>query len=91
MPTSNSGYSTFSYAERTGTRLNVEDEADVARPEVGDGVVGEFGDLLTADLDCAARGRIDASDQVQQSRLAAARGPDHDRKAVIRNLQAEAL
>ena len=67
----------------------LEDEADVAGAEIRQRVVGQPAGVVAADFHAAAGRRVDAADQVQQRRLAAAGRPDDHGKPMRRNLQAD--
>src|SRR5262249_30223521 len=52
----------------------LEDEAELVEPETRQVFVGQARDRLVVDIDLAGGGRIHAADEVEQGRLAAARG-----------------
>jgi hypothetical protein len=60
----------------------LEHEAQAARAEVGQRIVGQGVHRLAPDHDGAAVGPVDAADQVEQRRLAAARRTGDDGEAV---------
>ena len=50
----------------------LEDEADGAGAEIRQLVIAKRSGVLTVDLDAAGAGRVDAADEIEQGRLAAA-------------------
>ena len=55
----------------------LEDEADPAAPEGRQRRAGRAGDVLAGHHDPPLGGRVEGADEVEQRRLAAARGPQH--------------
>ncbi len=58
--------------------VELEDEADVAAPELGQGRLVRRREVLAAVDDAAAGRGVEAPEDVEQGRLAAARGPQKD-------------
>ena len=67
----------------------LEDEADVARAERGELVLGERVETLTRDLDAAAARAVEPRDQVEQRALARARGTHQRDEAAALDAQAD--
>ena len=63
--------------------VELEDEADVGRPPRGQLFGAHPGNLLSVDDDTAAGRRVEAGEDVEQGRLAAARRP-HQRQKFAR-------
>ena len=83
MPASTSGYSTFSNAVSTGSRLKFWKTKPSWRARKSDSASSLIVCTgLAADHDRALVGPVDAADQVEQRRLAAARRPGDDGEAV---------
>ena len=70
------GYSTFSAGRQHRQQVErLEDETDRPCAQVGELVRRAAADVPIVDVDLAACRRVDAADEVEQRRLAAARGP----------------
>src|SRR5579871_3891420 len=69
----------------------LENEADVARPEIGESVIAKCGDGLSAHADRAPIRPIDAADEVQQRSFATAGGTDDHREAIGWDFECDAL
>src|SRR6185436_19924550 len=67
----------------------LEDVAEEVAAEVDEPVERRFGDVASGDLDRAAVRLVDAADEVQQSRLAAAGRPRERRELAARDLEVD--
>src|SRR5205823_6017637 len=68
----------------------LEDEADVLAPELGDLVVAELSELRAGDPDAAGGRPVERGEDVHQRRLAGARRAHHRGELLALNLQADA-
>ena len=77
-PASSPGSSTLSATVRLRDEVEeLKDEADLAAAQQRPGRLAELVDPAPAEMDLAGGGPVEPAEQVQQGRLAAARGP-HD-------------
>ena len=71
--------------------IELEDEADVLRPPMGQPPLGHRGNLLFLYPHMAFAGRIDPGDQVQERRLARSAGAHQPQKLPIGHFQRQVL
>ena len=82
----------FSNAVSDGHEVKeLEDEADLLAAQLRERVLAESGDVGAVDQDLAGARRVEAGDQPEQRRLAAARGADDGQEAAGGNREIERM